>query len=353
MGKLFSGYPADSSPSLTDLVPTKDTESGTNRTATLQKVAELFAASTQLAAFYSPSGYLINGKITTSVAANDLTVAIKTLAGTDPSATNPVYCRIGSSVRAITAALSVTRADGTNWLNAGATEHAGQDIDFFVYLGYNATDGVVIGFSRIPHARVYGDFLLASSSDNHCAISTITTAASTDEYEVVGRFNASLSATAAFNWSIPATSIVIQRPIFNTRTLTYNPVLSGRFTDSKWNKTCTYLIRGREAYVNLALIANTTTPMGGGSADLIGTLPITGASLTATANITPLGVAKCYDATGSVYPGQVMVSSTTTWISRLGVNNTTITDLTTLSSTVPFTWTTSDEVASTFTYGLR
>jgi len=175
----------------------------------------------------APQGFLINGKIETSVATNDLTVAIKTLAGTNPSATDPVYCRIGNTVRAITSALSVTKNDGTNWFNSGAAETATLEIDYFVYLGYNATDGVVIGFARIPYGRVYGDFSTTTTNDKYCAISTITNAASTDEYELVGRFNAVLSATASFNWSIPATSIVVNRPVRNTRTLTWIPTHTG------------------------------------------------------------------------------------------------------------------------------
>jgi hypothetical protein len=49
-----------------------------------------------------------NGKISVTVAADNLTVAIKTLAGTDPSLSTPVYIRIGDTIRTITSALSVT-----------------------------------------------------------------------------------------------------------------------------------------------------------------------------------------------------------------------------------------------------
>ena len=49
---------------------------------------------------YAPQGFLINGKIVVTDAAG-ITVAIKTLAGTDPSATDPVYIRIGDTVRTI------------------------------------------------------------------------------------------------------------------------------------------------------------------------------------------------------------------------------------------------------------
>src|ERR1017187_4009213 len=55
-----------------------------------------------------PEGVMFNGKILPSVTSNNLTVALKTLAGNDPSATDPVYCRIGGVMRTITSALSVT-----------------------------------------------------------------------------------------------------------------------------------------------------------------------------------------------------------------------------------------------------
>lgn len=188
-------------------------------------------------------GGMINGKIVTSVAANNLTVAIKTLAGADPSASDPVYIRIGNTVRSITSARSVTKNAGTNWCAAGSAEIATKEVDYFVYLGYNATDGVVIGFSRIPCALTYGDFSATTTNDKYCAISTITNATSTDEYEVVGRFNAILSAGAGFTWSIPGTSIVISRPIVETRWLTWVPTIVG-YSANPTNTVYRYMARG-------------------------------------------------------------------------------------------------------------
>ena len=65
--------------------------------------------------FYAPEGFLLNGKIVPSVASNNLTVAIKGLDGNNPSSTNPIYVRIGDTIRSITSALSVTKNAGTNW----------------------------------------------------------------------------------------------------------------------------------------------------------------------------------------------------------------------------------------------
>lgn len=176
---------------------------------------------------YAPQGFLINGKISVTDAAG-ITVAIKTLAGTDPSATDPVYCRIGDTIRTISAALSVSKADGTNWCNSGSAALATKEVDYFAYLGYNATDGVVIGFSRFPGATKYGDFSATTTNDKYCAISTITNATATDYYEVVGRFAATLSAGAGYTWSVPTYTAanLIQRPIYETRWLTWTPTHS-------------------------------------------------------------------------------------------------------------------------------
>lgn len=177
----------------------------------------------------APEGFLTNGKIVPSVASNNLTVAIKGMDGNDPSASNPVYIRIGSTIRSITAALSVTKNAGTNWFNAGSSELATKEIDYFVYIGYNATDGVVVGFSRIPYATLYGDFSATTTNEKYAAISTITNAAAGDDYIVVGRFPATLSAGAGYTWSVPTftTKNLIQRPVFETRRLSWTPTYTG------------------------------------------------------------------------------------------------------------------------------
>jgi hypothetical protein len=172
------------------------------------------------------AGQMWNGQIVTSVTSNNITVALKTMAGANPSASAPVMVRIGNSYRAVTAALSVTKNAGTNWCNSGGSELATQEVDYFVYMGYNATDGVVLGFARIPYAQSYGDFSTTSTNERYCAISTITNATATDVYDNVGRFNAILSATANFFWSIPGTSVIINRPITETRMLTFVPTIT-------------------------------------------------------------------------------------------------------------------------------
>lgn len=226
--------------------------------------ADFFSAALNGAApisLQAPQGFLINGKIVVTDAAG-ITVAIKTLAGTDPSATDPVYVRIGDTVRTISAALSVAKADGTNWCNAGSAELATKEIDYFVYLGYNATDGVVIGFSRIPSAAQYSDFSVTTTNEKYAAISTITNAASTDYYEVVGRFAATLSAGAGYTWSVPTYTAanLIQRPIYETRWLTWTPVTSaatGSYTTTSL-VAARYKIDGNVLKGNVQVIGTTS-----------------------------------------------------------------------------------------------
>lgn len=194
---------------------------------------------------YGPQGFLINGKIVPSVASNNLTVAIKGMDGNDPSSTNIVYVRIGDTVRQITAALSVTKNAGTNWFDSGGAELATIETDYFVYLGYNATDGVVIGFARIPYGTKYGDFSATSTNAAYCAISTITTAASTDYYQNIGRFAATLSAGAGYTWTVPTFTAInlINYPIYETRWSSFVPVDTG-FSSAPTSVTASYRIRG-------------------------------------------------------------------------------------------------------------
>jgi len=178
-------------------------------------------------AFNAPQGFLLNWKIVPSVASNNLTVAIKTLAWNDPSLTDPVYVRIWDTVRTIISALSVTKNAATNWFNAWSTELATFEIDYFVYIGYNATVWVTVWFARIPFWRQYWDFSTTTTNEKYCAISNIASAVSTDFYENVWRFSATLSAGAWYTWTVPTSTALnlIQRPIYETRLLTYLPTI--------------------------------------------------------------------------------------------------------------------------------
>lgn len=172
-----------------------------------------------------PEGYLINGKIVPSVASNNLTVAIKTLAGNDASASDPIYVRIGDNVRTITGALSVTLNAGTNWFNSGSTELATREVDYFVYLGDDAGT-VRIGFGRIPFANRFEDYSATTTDEKHIAFNTALSAG--EACTVIGRFGATLSDGAGYTWTVPTfnTTNLIQRPIFISRWLDYSGTLT-------------------------------------------------------------------------------------------------------------------------------
>lgn len=175
--------------------------------------------------FFPQAGGMRNGRISVTVAGNNLTLALKTYAGADPAAGDPVLLFIGGAWRAITAPLSVTKNAGTNWCNCGSAEIATHEVDFFAYLGYNSLDGITIGFSRIAHACIYSDFSTTSTNEKYAGISTITNASANDEYMNIGRFAATLSAGAGFTWSVPTYTArnLIQRPMYETRWLTWTP----------------------------------------------------------------------------------------------------------------------------------
>jgi hypothetical protein len=156
-------------------------------------------------------GQLLNGKIVPSISTNNLVVAIKTLNGVDPSTTDVVYVRIGNTVRSITAPLSVTLAAGTNWFGKGTAPFATLPTTFSVYLGYNATDGVVLGVSSTAAALKYGDFSTTNTDWTYAKISTITNAAAADVYENVGRINAILGVSATYLWTLPASNIAVSQ----------------------------------------------------------------------------------------------------------------------------------------------
>lgn len=211
-----------------------------------------------------PQGYMTNGKIVTSVASGALTVAIKTLAGNNPSANDPVYVRIGNTVRTITSALSISSTTGTNWLNLGSYELLNQEVDLFVYLRWNTVDNAVnVLFSRIPYAIKSGDFVVSSTDEKGLVSSGTFTG--TDEVEVVGRFNAILSNTA--QWSIPATPVIINRPIYETRQLSFTSqafASGGGFSIGNGSIESSYLIAGKMVHLSTRFNCGSTTNLGSG-----------------------------------------------------------------------------------------
>lgn len=192
--------------------------------------------------FNSPQSLVVNCKLSVTISNDDLVVAVKTLDDNDPSAARPVYVRIGNTIRILTTALSITLADGTNWFGSGSARTAALFIDYFVYLGWDASDALIfLGISRLPYANTYAAFSATNTSDRYLALSSGASPASTDEVEVIGRFDAILSASAGFDWSLPATPLVINRPIYQTRWMDHNPQWTG-FSANPTNVSSRYMV---------------------------------------------------------------------------------------------------------------
>lgn len=234
-----------------------DTKSPLAGSSNLNTTASLITT-LNISPLFSPRGFLINGKIVPTDAAG-ITLTIKTLAGTDPSATDPVYCRIGDTVRSITAALSISLADGTNWMNAGSTELATKEIDYFAYLVWDSnSSAVALTFARIPYANLVSDFSATTTNEKHCAgYSGFTT---TDEVENIGRFAATLSAGAGYTWSVPTYTAknLIQRPKYITRWLDWVPTLTG-FSANPTNTVYRYQIRNNNIFIKVCQITSGTS----------------------------------------------------------------------------------------------
>jgi hypothetical protein len=237
-----------------------ETELGTSPSSAFSTVGDRITA-----LHYLPNGTMINGKISPTVASNHLTIALKTIAGTDPSATDPVYVMINGSLRSVTNALSVTVNAGANSFNAGSSELATKEIDYFPYLGWRASSSaVVIGFSRIPYATVYSQFSATATNEKYGVFSTAP--ASTDDVVNVGRFAATLSAGAGYTWTVPTftSTNLIQRPCFETRKLSWTPtVTSGGGTHTTVTLDCSYmLINNQIHYFPNVTIVNKGTATG-------------------------------------------------------------------------------------------
>lgn len=127
----------------------------------------------------------------------------------------------------------------------------------------------------------------------------------------------------------------------------WTPTLSGRFDDGDWTKNCDYIRIGNTIIAQLSLVATAAAPMGGGSTDAIFTLPVTSTALKGSANSVTLGTAILFDAGTANFTGFVLHASTTTATIRSD-NGTG--GASAVTSTSPFTWTTSDEVNAIFMY---
>lgn len=289
-------------------------------------------------------GVMLNGKISVTVVANDLVVAIKTMAGADPSASSPVYVRINGTMRKITAALSVTKADGTNWFNSGSPEIAAKEVDYFVYLIWNttpATDIVDIGFSRRPHFTVYSEVSGTTTNDKYLAFGNASTPTSTDDMVVVGRFSATISASGGGHvWTVPTftTTNLIQRPIYETRNLFWTPTWTN-LTVGNGTNNARYQIKSNVMRLSNAFVLGSTSSVSGSVGT---TMPMT-CDTAPTNGSTIFSLVRFLDSGTNNYIGVVGVDASAL---TFFANNSAGTYLsqTSLSSTIPFTWAINDAI---------
>jgi len=253
-------------------------------------------------------GMMLNGRLSVTATSDGLTVGLHTLADIDPTSDDPVIARIGDAVHSISAPLSVTLANGTNWFNSGSAELAAQEVDYFPYLGYNDTNGVVIGPARIPYANRYDDFSTSDDSEKHCEISNTSDATSSDYYEVIGRFAAILSCSSdGYVWTVPTFTAknLINRPIYESRWLTYAPTPSAdgamTYTSVTANAAKYKVSDGK---VDLQVKLNGTT---GGSAS--GTIKFTAPFTNSLSQSITIGAAMILDNSAYVFGGSMLISA--------------------------------------------
>ena len=196
-------------------------------------------------------------KITPSISSNDIVLTLTHLDGTTPSTTRPLFFEIGTTKRSVTAALSRTLADGTNWFNSGSAALGTKEIDYFAYVVWDSNSSAVgLSFARIPNARLVSDFSSTTTNEKYCAGYSDFT--STDEVMNIGRFAATLSLSGTSHlWTTPtATNVnLIHQPTFNTRSLSWAGTVTsgGGSPTNPTSTTGTYIIENNKLFLSVVL----------------------------------------------------------------------------------------------------
>ena len=269
-------------PTIDDLVVTMDqAEVWVAKTSTLASIYNLFKTTYDtLYAKYLWDADFYKYSITTSVASGNLTVALKNYEGNDPTPSKPVKIQIGGVVMTITSATSFTRSAGNNILNMWSAELATKEVDLFTYLFFYSNAWgwakMAIAYSRKPNWNTIADFSYDALLENWIDYPYDTNLpTSTIPVQNIWRFNAILSAGAGYTWSIPATSVIVNRPIYETRWLDWQPSVtaSGSMTiASLWFAEAKYKISGDSLSINYSA---TYTTGWTASSDVISTVPFT------------------------------------------------------------------------------
>jgi hypothetical protein len=298
-----------------------------------------------MAALLAPAGQLIGGYIAPSVASNNLTLAIKTDAGNDPSANEPVFVKINGTMYTITAATSTTKNAGTSWGNAGAAELAAKEIDWIAYVVYDSNSSVVaISASRYPGGRLVSDFSTTTTNEKH--LFDFTNFTSTDNVEPCGRFAATLSAGAGYTWTVPTYTgaNLIKAPIRETRVLDWTPTMTG-VTSGNGTLVAKYQIVNNQLWAMVNFTLGNTSAIGA-SVDLSYpfTRLLTSAEILGNCNLQDTGTLNYsgiirYTAAG---PARIFcIKADGTYASYLAV-----------STSAPFSWGSTDLFQTEYTYNI-
>jgi len=172
---------------------------------------------------YSINRYLVNGSgVVDEIPANNINLKVELLnyLGATPSATAPVKIQNQDwTIRTITSSCSATIASNDYYhFNAGSTELATKEIDYCVYIGKFGWPLI----SRLYHYRKISDGNLWWES----AISNTGWFSGTDTFVPIWRFNAIKASWTSGNWSIPATSIIINSPIYFSLPKDWTPTIN-------------------------------------------------------------------------------------------------------------------------------
>ncbi len=244
-------------PTIDDLVVTMDqAEVWVAKSSTLLSVYNLFKTTYDTVyAKYLGDADFYKYSIVTSVASWNLTVTLKNYEGNDPTASKPVKIQIGGVIRTITSACYINAFIAwTNWWNAWSAELATKEIDWFVYiLDYNNSGAVFnLWISRYPLYNNLSEATWWYTSEKYLIQSWNIWI---ENVVNIGRFNATLSAGAGYTWSIPATSVIINSPCYETRypiTSNWTPTLTWTGTTAPTggtNLTYNYQIIWSKCYI--------------------------------------------------------------------------------------------------------
>jgi hypothetical protein len=200
-------------------------------------------------------------KISVTVSSSDLIVSLLTPEGNTPSATEPIFVTIGFTTYAITAATSITIADGTNWFASGSAELGTQLVPYFVYLVYDSNSSVVaLSIARIPYGRTLGDFSATTTNQKHLFNYANFTA--TDDVVNIGYFEATLSLSGTSHvWTVPTftNSNLKHEPTFESGHATWVPTITGFTATVPTSAVYLYRIVGRRVIAESSQGGNGTS----------------------------------------------------------------------------------------------